>query len=516
MGADGTADPGPGRPSDAAGLLGREALDNVHAYVVAMDRVLARAHEASPELALRQLEAIVPPAELPSGHLLERKRRELLERFNLARHQHLRLPDVGLDAWLAFMLAAAEMGGSAGIAVDWAPTQDGPVRRELVPVEHGSSFRRAQAVNGRTLADVRELSHVAPGGPSHAALDAATGWLTLAAPPWIFRQVLRELDRVTGAAPLDVALAYDPGREIQEGTGLAVRLAVRNVSDDVIVLEDVCTDHPYDPAESFTHVAMGRLAHDPSTDRYAYDAVAPGVTATAFRTAVLRPGEERVVVLTLKLLEGGECWRSFRLRYHRFDPAAFRHMAYVAMPGPSHVFPPQVSYGPIAALERPDAADTTTVILAGNPLPGHALRWAYPFHVGRRAFSLAQARNRVPDGCEPVHYSRWQQAWVMRLAEGCALVSPSRVTLYPRVDPRAFILIDEAEQRVPVRFSEALLPVFRSLPLGVTDWESHGLGLSVSLPKLKLTSFFQEAERLGVALGLGENLLGRRTLLVLP
>lgn len=514
MGAEGTANPGPNKRPDAAGLVAREVLDQVHAYVVALDRVLARSHELSPDVALRQLEAVTPPAALPVGHLLERKRRELLERCNLVRHQHLRLPGVGLDAWLAFMLAAAEMAGAAGLAVDWAPTDDGPIRREVVPLDAGGPFRRALA--GHALAELRELAYAVPGGPSHGAVDATTGWLTLAAPPWIYRQTLRELDRLTGAMPLDVALGYDPGREIQEGTGLAVRIAVRNVSSDVIVLEDVCTDHPYDPPESFTHVAMGRLAHDPATDRYAYDAVAPGVTATAFRTAILRPNEERVVVLTLKLLEGGECWRAFRLRYHRFELAAFRRAAYVAMPGPSHTFPPQVCYGPIAALDRPEAADTTTVIMHGPLAEPQELRWAYPFHVGRRAFSLAQARNRVPDGCEPVHYSRWQQAWVMRLAEGCALVSPSRVTLYPRVDPQAFILIDETEQRVPVRFAEQLLPVFRSLPLGVTDWESHGLGLSVSLPKLKLTSFFQEAERLGVSLGLGQNLLGRRTLYVQP
>jgi hypothetical protein len=284
----------------------------------------------------------------------------------------------------------------------------------------------------------------------------------------------------------------------------------------VVVLESLSTDHPYDPPLGFSQAALGRLVHDEATDRYSYDALAPGATAGTFHTAVLLPGEERVQLLTLKLLEGGECWREVRLRYRRFSREGFRRQAYVPMQEVGEGFPPRLYYGAIAALQRPDDADLASVLLGGDlPAPGE-LTWAFPFHVGRRAFSLAQARNRLPDGSEAVHYSRWQQAWVMRLEQGCALVSPSRITLYPTVDPRAFILIDEAEQRVPIRFADGLLPLFRSLPLGITDWESHALGLSVSLPKLKLTSFFQEAERLGVSLGLGENMLGRGTLVVGP
>lgn len=501
--------------SDLATMLARDQLDATHAYVVALDRVLARAHDGGIETARRQLEAIPPPAGVATAHLLERKRRELDERFHRARYQHLYLPGASLDAWLRFFFTAAEMAGSDTVTLDGVPGATLAPERE-VPVAAGSGLRARVRAAGQTLADVRELSFMSPHGDQHAALDAAAECLSLGAVPWLYQQLMRELDDITGEAPLDLSLSYDAGREVQEGTTLSVRLALKNISRDVLVLEKLATDHPYDPHEVFSHASLGRLVHDPATDRYAYDAVANGMTASAFRTAVLGPGQERVVILTIKLLEGGECWRRFSVDYQRLTPEEFRHQAYVPVPGPTHEFPPRVMYGPVAGLADPDKADLTTVVLRPCEASTRTQSWLYAFHVGRRAFSLAQARSRLAGSGEPVHYSRWQQAWVMRVPEGCALVSPSRITLYPRMDPRAFIVIDEAEQRVPIRFAGALLPCFRSLPLGVTDWESHALGLPVSLPKLKLTSFFQEVERIGAAIGLEENVLGRQSLLVSP
>jgi hypothetical protein len=166
---------------------------------------------------------------------------------------------------------------------------------------------------------------------------------------------------------------------------------------------------------------------------------------------------------------------------------------------------------------NPEKVDLLTIVLSpGADDAWKEASWYYPFHIGRRPFSLAQARKRLPDGGEPVHFSRWQQAWVLRTDSGCALVTQTRVTAYTRVEAEAFVLIDESEQRVPVRFDDAVLPLFKALPLGITDWESHGLGLSVSLPKHKLTTFFQELERLGCSLRLTRNLLGRQSLHVMP
>lgn len=510
---DGRGHPAYQDPLDVAALAGdREAI--AHAYVLALDRVLSRAQEGSYEAALRRLENVSQPPGVDIAHLLERKRRELRERFELARYQSLYLPGVSLDQWLAFFFAGAEMAGCTGVSLTWHEEDRDVDEHRVVAPEEGRAYRRS--VEGRLLSDLHELGYASPCGHQHAALDVPGRWLTMGGDPWLFGQTLRVLDEVTGETPLDVALSYDAGREVQEGSFLSVRLVLRNRSNDVLVLEDLGTDHDYDPRETFATASLGRLAYDAERDCYEYDAVGEGATAAAFRTAVLQPGQERVVIATLGLLEGGECWRAFSLRYRRMPMATFREHAYVPVPGPSPSFPPRVTYAPLATLADARQVDLTTVLLAEHDAPLHTMTWAYPFHVGRRAFSLAQARGRLPEGAVPVHYSRWQQAWVLRLAEGCALVSPSRVTLYPRVDPRAFILIDESEQRVPVRFSDSLLPVFRSLPLGVTDWESHALGLSVSLPKLKLTSFFQEVERLGVALDLSENLLGRRTLWVHP
>jgi hypothetical protein len=520
----GAAEPG-GRPNrfltssdpDLAKMLAYDHLDALHAYVVALDRVLGRCGELGVARTQRALEAVQPPGDgLPVGHLLERKRRELLERFGLARHQHLFLPDVPLENWLRFFFAAAEMNGADAVTVDWQPDAVGELPRQSVAVSDGVRFQLTVRAAGKTLADVRELSYVAPSGEHLAALNVATSWLAIAAHPWHFGQTLRELDRLTGMTPLDIHLSTDLGRELQEGVGLVVRLHVRNLTPDVLVLEDLATDHRYDPREGFTQKSLGTLAYDATANRYQYVATAAGVTATAFRTAVLGPGQERVLTMTLKLLEGGEWWRTFTLRYQRFAIDDFRKHAYVPVPGSISQFPPEVFYGPVAELPDPASADLTTVVL--NTAPGDlaSMHWAYPFHVGQRSFSLAQARGRVSDDSEPVHFSRWQQAWVMALAEGCALVSPSRVTLYPRIDPCAFVVIDDAEQRVPVRFHAALLPIYRSLPLGIMDWDSHGLGLSVSLPKLKLTCFFQEIERMGVALVVEKNLLGRPTLWVCP
>src|SRR5947209_4454453 len=88
--------------TELATMMAREQLDAVHAYVVALDRVLSRAHEGSVEAARRQLEAVAAPPGVTTAHLLERKRRELNERFQLARYQHICLPGVSVDAWLRF------------------------------------------------------------------------------------------------------------------------------------------------------------------------------------------------------------------------------------------------------------------------------------------------------------------------------------------------------------------------------------------------------------------------------
>lgn len=386
---------------------------------------------------------------------------------------------------------------------------------ERIPIEDGRAWR--MRLSGTELDAISAIAHVAPGDGGQAMLDAEGGWLTLFGPPFFATQSQRALDAATGLAPLAVTLAWDHAKEVLEGAGLVTRITVTNVSDDLVVLDQVATDLPYDAPESFRRASMGSLTHDEADGTYVYDASAPTPTPAAFFTAVLRPGQSRTIMLVVKMLEGGDAWREIRVRYARFAEAAFAHAAFVPTPGRVDAFPPVVAYRRLEQTPDPRKADLTTVLL---PEVGEdawrEVAWAFPFHAARRRFSLAQARTRVGVQAMPVHYSRWQQAWIMATPDGCAVVAPSRVTLYPRVDPACFVLIDDAEQRVPIRFAEAVLPVFRSLPLGISDWESHALGLSVSLPKLKLTSLFQEVDRLGCAMGIGRNLLGRPTIVIGP
>lgn len=490
----------------------RDARDLVHEYALRLNQVIARSQSAGLELAQRQLERVPRPGgcDLESALLLDRKRIELLEFFQQARHEISFPEPVALDDWLAFFFASAEMAGSAAVTLFWSE----PGRAAEQVAADDAARLRARLRRERVKLDaLRELNHAS--GIGLAGLDVATGCLTLSGRPFFVEQSQRLLDGLAGAAPLSFAISYDRSRDMQEGTIVAVQATFRNLSQDYLVLEALGTSHPYDQREVFNRPSLGSLTYDEAADRYTYQTAAPGVTGASFHTMVLRPGESRFVMLNLKMLDGGTTWREFQLSYRRLGEAEFAAGCYVPVPGPVDQFPPNVIYAPLASVDDPSRVDLSRVVLRSEA-PCHTGRWAYPFHVGRRPFSLEQARRLLPSSCEPVHFSRWQQAWVLRTAEGCALVTPTRVTAYPRVEPEAFVLIDEAEQRVPVRFDDALLGTFMGLPLGIMDWESHRLGLSVSLPKLKLTPFFQELERLGLSLRLTQNLLGRRSLWVQP
>lgn len=510
----------PQRPAGLAEAGGAQTSpadphEAVLGYVQRLDRVVAEAREAQLDEALLALEHLDPPPGLPTGHLLERKRRELLGRFDRVRHQIVRLEGGDFARWLDFFLTSAEMAGCDHVEVRWRRAPRGGRAVDRIPIAEGRAWR--MRLSGTPLDAISAMAHVAPGDGGQALLDAEGGWLTLYGPPFFATQSQRALDAATGRAPLAVALSWDHAKEVLEGAGLITRITITNVSDEILVLDQVGTDLPFDAPEAFRRASMGALIHDPVEGSYVYDASAPTPTPAAFFTGVLRPGQSRTVMLTVKMLEGGDAWREIRVRYARFEEAAFGQAAFVPTPGRYDAFPPVVAYRRLELSAEPRKADLTTVLLP--EVADSAWReaaWAFPFHAARRRFSLAQARARVGGNAQPVHYSRWQQAWIMATPDGCAVVAPSRVTLYPRVDPACFVLIDDAEQRVPIRFAEAVLPVFRSLPLGIADWESHALGLSVSLPKLKLTSLFQEVDRLGCAMGVGRNLLGRPTIVIGP
>ena len=502
-----------GPPGEQAGLP--DPHEAVLGYVQRLDRVVSEAREGQLDEALSALDHVDPPPGLATGHLLERKRRELLSRFERVRHQVLRVADGGFAPWLDFFLASAEMAGCDHVEVRWRrpPWRGRAVDR--IPISEGRAWR--MRLSDTPFDAISAMAHVAPGDAGQAMLDAEGGWLTLYGPPFFATQSQRALDQATGQAPLAMTLVWDHAREVLEGAGLITRITVTNLSDDIVVIDQIGTDLPYDAPESYRRASMGALTHDAAAGAYVYDASAPTPTPAAFFTAVLRPGQARTVMLIVKMLEGGDIWREVRVRYARFAEAAFGHEAYVPTQGRIDAFPPVVSYRRLEQAADPRKADLTTVLLPEVPETAwREAAWAFPFHAARRRFSLAQARARIGGEAHPVHYSRWQQAWIMATPDGCAVVAPSRVTLYPRVDPACFVLIDDAEQRVPLRFAEAVLPVFRSLPLGISDWESHALGLSVSLPKLKLTSLFQEVDRLGCAMGLSRNLLGRPTIVIGP
>jgi hypothetical protein len=506
------------QPASGVGVgatRGRGTAELLHEYATRLNAVIARAQESAVDGALQQLDRVPKPThdELAGALLLDRKRREMHEHFKLMRHEIAKLHGLSVDVWLGYFLTSAELSGSPGVTIVWHEPPEGFQPVMHVPVEQGALFRASMSELGVPIEWVRELNHVAPHGLGQAAFETATETLTLTGAPLFFELSRRALDALSGVAPLVCAFTYDRARDVQEGMLLAVKLTVRNLSNDYLVLEELQTDHAYDQHEVFRRPSLGKLVYDEATDRFTYQSVAPGVTGTPFHTAVLKPGEERTTVLNLKMLDGGDSWRRFSMKYRRLTPEAFRHVAYVAMPKAMDQFPPNVVYAPMAEAPNPDKVDLLTIVLSPTlDGPWHETAWYYPFHIGRRPFSLAAARKRLPEGGEPVHFSRWQQAWVLRTETGCALVTQTRVTAYPRVEAEAFVLVDEAEQRVPVRFDDAVLPQFKNLPLGITDWESHGLGLSVSLPKHKLTTFFQELERSGAALKLTRNLLGRQSL----
>ena len=510
----------PGTPGVGAGTaVEREPEDLIHDYVTRLNHVIARSRTGALEPSMAQLTNVPRPRhdEWAVANLLERKRRELLEQFNVYRHELTVMPGVGLDPWLAFFFTAAELSGAHSVDLDWDEPPAGWDGNARVPIAEGKTLREAIAHSGARMADVREISYVSPDGASAAALEGASGTLTIAGPPFLFEHAKRALDEATGLAPLSCIVAYDRTRDVQEGMVLQVRLTVKNLSRDYVVLEAVDTDYRYDRGEVFSRASLGQLVYEEGLDCYTYRTTGQAITQAPFHSGVLGPGEERTIELSLKFLQAGDAWREFRLSYRRFDPKSFAENAYVAVPGPAAHFPPDVIYARLADVAQPEKADKATVILGPHAeAPVSELRWAYPFHVGRRAFSQAQACQRYGEGGEAVHFSRWQQAWVLRTPEGCALVTPSRVTPYPRVQAECFILVDEVDQKVPVRFADELIGAFRSLPLGITEWESHQLGLSAALPKLRLTAFFHELERLGCALSVTQTQLGRPCLWVEP
>lgn len=495
----------------SASALIREAHDPLHAYACQLDRLIVRAPTLGYQAALHQAESLYrPQPEDAADRILERKQRELKESLGLWRQGLFHLPGVAPDALGLALLETAEMSGAPGVTLQTDLSCVEPWR--VVPLGvHKPEWRSLLRELGPSLV---ALSHVDPGGHAEVIYDVANETLGLGALPFLYEQALRAVDGATGLLPLDLGMSYERSRDILEGGTVVVRLSIRNLSADCLVLEELASDGPYDGVERFSRPSLGALIYDAARDRYVYGASEGGASPQPFHTAALRPGQCHTVQLTLKFLEAGTRWRRFTLRYRRLSPERFARIAYVPVPLDNGQFPPEVAYQPLRSLPRPDSVDCGTFLLrteADEPLRELGASW--PFPVGMRPFPLARAREAAPEAGEAVHYSRWQQGWVLRLEEGgTALVTPQRVTAYPQVSPECFVLVDESEQRVPLRFAEGQLSRFRPLALGINDWESHAMGLSVSLPKYKLGTFFAELARLGCRADVTQNLLGSQSL----
>lgn len=493
----------------------REAHDPLHAYAIQLDRLIARAPTMGYQAALHQAETLYRPRPEEAAELiLERKRRELKESLGLWRQAHFHLPGAEPARVGPALLETAEMTGASGLSMQTDLWSAEPWR--VWPLDTPpEALQQALAEAGPALT---ALSHVAPDGRAEAIYDVDHETLSLGAAPFAFEQSLRAIDAATGQLPLDVSLSYDRAREVLEGGSVIVRLTLKNMSSDCLVLESLRTDGPYDQPETFSRASLGALRYDAFRDRYVYGSAEAGAAPKPFHTAALRPGATHTVQLALKFLESGTVWREFSLKYRRLPLDRFMALAYVPVPLDNGQFPPEVAYQPMRDLPRPEAVDWGTFLLRQpERLTLHGLGAAWAFPVGQRPFPLAKARSLAPQAGEAVHYSRWQQGWILRLGEkGTALVTPQRVTEYPQVSPECFVLVDESEQRVPLRFAEGQVSRFRPLALGINDWESHAMGLSVSLPKYKLGTFFAELARLRCRTEVTQNLLGSQSLWITP
>lgn len=459
-------------------------LARLGSYVARLDRLVSEAREGTWDQAARSLSAVPPPDGVVSGHLLERKRRELLARFDRVRTEHLRVPVDIPGVWPELLQRCAELAG-----LPWGAC--------------AGCSRPARD-------DAGWLGFTAPHDRGEVLLDLAGGWLTLHGPPLFVQEAQRLVDRRLGCAPLALHVQWDQRRDWLEGGSLAQRVQLTNISGDTLVLAEIGSADPHALPESLARASLGRLSHDPSSDSFLYDPAATGSTPPCFYSVVLRPGQSRTLVWNLELGGGGDQWRSLQVRHARFDEAAFQKAAYVPGPRAGFGFPAAIPYQHPAPSTAGSAPDWGTVLLPEVPAGcWHTSTWAVPYFVAGRPFSLAAAQARLGRQAEGVHYSRWQQAWVLAEDGGTTLVGPGRIEHLPRIAPACYVVVDAGDQRVGLRVSPALVSRVRPALLGVPDWESHALGLAVHLPRSLLPTLWNLVDSLALRLMVGRDLLGR-------
>ncbi|MEB3222025.1 MAG: hypothetical protein VKS61_08095 [Candidatus Sericytochromatia bacterium] len=489
---------GGGRDREAPG---RSALAG---YVAQLDRIVGEAREPSWLEAARALARVPAPEGLLVGHVVERKRRELLGRFDRMRTRHVRVDVADRPAWLRGLQACAELAGCTELLLTGA----GEARRCLLQAGRSWQPHAPEPAAGLTGA-----GFAAPSDRGEAYLDLVTGWLTLAGPPMFVREALRNLDRLDCQLPLDVHVPWDPRRDWLEGSPQGMRVQLTNLSQDILVVAEVGSPEPGALAEHLRRSSLGRLRHVEAEGCYEYEPAAPGVTAPVFHCVVLRPGQSRTVVWNLPAGEAGDGWRRFEVTLARLSPAQFATHAYMPAPRTGFGVPASIRYvRPTPDLQE-EPGDWTSVLLpdAGR-LPWQRSAWQLPVFVQPRAFSAAQARTLVSPELTPIHYSRWQQAWVLADGAGSVLAWQDRIERQPRVDPACYVVVDSQDQRLALQISGRALPQAREALVAVQDWASHGLGLPVHLPRAALPSLWRLAERHGLQLGVARDVLGRAIL----
>jgi hypothetical protein len=478
----------------------------VAGYVQRLDRIVSEAKEACWQEALRDLARVTPPDGVPLGHLLERKRRELLGRFDRLRTRHVKVDATDRQGWLRGLMACAELAGCHEVVVASASPR---VER---PVPIGGPWPSGLAAE---LEQATWLGFAAPRDRGEAFLDLSTGCLTLAGTPLFVQEALRGLDRWCGQLPLDLHVPWDPRRDWLEGSSQALRVQLVNVTNDVLVVSELACPTTAGLSEHFKRSSLGRLRRSDASGGYAYEAAAAGVTEPVFFSVVLRRGQSRALAWSLPTGEGGDGWRRLEARVARVPAARFSHVAYLPGPRTGLGIPSAIPYMPVTPRDLEEPGDWSSVLIPEpETLPWTTQAWLLPVYVASRSFSLAQAMAMVGRQLPAVHYSRWQQAWVLADGRGTLLVGPDRIEPAPHIDPACYVVVDGQEQRVGLRVSERVMPQAREGLLAVQDWASHPLGLPVHVPRAALSMLWRLAARLNVRLGLTRDTLGRAILML--
>ncbi|MEB3330269.1 MAG: hypothetical protein VKQ33_13655 [Candidatus Sericytochromatia bacterium] len=500
----GTCPPLDGAAATAGcGALTRAAIAG---YVQRLDRILVEARELGCQEALRDMARVPPPDGVPVGHLLERKRRELLGRFDRLRTRHVQVEVTDRLTWFRALGACAELAGCI----------------EVVLAGETPSLPRQLPVAGpwppelpTWLQAAAWLGFAAPHDRGEAFLDLATGWLTLAGPPMFVQEALRGLDRGCGHLPLDLHVPWDPRREWVEGSTQGLRIQLANLTDDVLIVSELACPGAAGLSEHLRRASLGRLGRSSTSGGYAYEAGAAGVTAPVFFSVVLRRGQTRALTWSLPTGEGGDGWRRLEARVARLSGADFCQRAYLPGPRAGLGSPAAIPYLPVTPRELEEAGDWSSVLIPEpEALPWTTQAWLLPVFVASRPFSLAQALGLIDKELPAVHYSRWQQAWVLADGHGTLLVAPDRVEAVPHVAPACYVVVDGPEQRVGLRVAERIVSRVREGLLAVQDWSSHPLGLPVHVPRAALPVLWRLAARMELRLTTTRDTLGRAILML--